>query len=96
LLHAKWSLGLEGAVLIANPVPAAREVDRAVMELHIQQALTAAAQQNIKGKELTPFLLQYIAEHTAGESLETNIALILNNAKMGAAIAVAFANSSLT
>jgi len=93
LLHAKWSLGLEGAVLIANPVPFGQEVDRAVMELHIQQALAAAAQQNIRGKELTPFLLQYIATHTAGESLETNIALILNNAKVGAGIAVAFANS---
>ena len=93
LLHAKWSLGLEGAVLIANPVPFGQEVDRAVMELHIQQAIAAAAQQNIRGKELTPFLLQYIATHTAGESLETNIALILNNAKVGAGIAVAFANS---
>lgn len=95
LLHAKWSLGLEGAVLIANPVPAAQEVDRTIMELHIQQALAAATQQNIKGKELTPFLLKYIAEHTAGESLETNIALILNNAKVGAEIAVAFANSKV-
>ncbi len=91
LLHTKWSLGLEGAVLIANPVPASQAAGRDEMELHIQQALTAGTQQNIKGKEVTPFLLKYIAEHTMGESLETNIALILNNAKVGAGIAVAFA-----
>lgn len=92
LLHTKWSLGLEGAVLIANPVPASQEAGKDEMELHIQEALTAAAQQNVKGKEVTPFLLKYIAEHTKGESLETNIALILNNAKVGAGIAVAFAD----
>lgn len=91
LLYTKWQVGLEGAVLIANPVPKAFEVDIEEMEIHIQQALTAAENQHIKGKEVTPFLLKYIADHTAGESLETNIALILNNAKVGAEIAVAFA-----
>jgi pseudouridylate synthase len=62
------------------------------MEAHIQKALDAATKQNIKGKEVTPFLLQYLAEHTHGESLQSNIALILNNAKAGAAIAVAYAS----
>lgn len=89
MLQNKWLLGLEGSVLIANPVPAAGEVGKEEMEIHIGEALTAAAQQNIKGKEVTPFLLQYIAAHTKGESLQTNIALILNNAKTGAAIATA-------
>jgi len=89
LLIAKWSLGLEGSVLIANPVPASREIERSQMEVHIQQALAAAAQLHIKGKEVTPFLLKYLATHTNGESLETDIALLLNNAKTGAAIAVA-------
>ena len=55
------------------------------------QALSASENQDIKGKEVTPFLLQYIADHTNGESLETNIALILNNAKVGAGIAVSYA-----
>ena len=91
LLHTKWTLGLAGSVLIANPVPTAQEVNRDEIEAHIQQALAAAARQNIKGKEVTPFLLQHIAAHTEGESLQTNIALILNNAGAGAAIAVAFA-----
>lgn len=90
LLHTKWSFGLSGAVLIANPVPASQETGNEAIELFIQQALTAAAENNIKGKNVTPFLLNHIATNTKGESLETNIALILNNAKMGAAIAKAF------
>lgn len=88
LLKVKWQLGLNGSVLIANPVPTAVEVPAAVMELHIQEALAAAEKANIKGKEVTPFLLKYIAEHTKGESLEANIALVINNARLAAAIAV--------
>lgn len=90
LLHTKWQLGLHGAVLIANPVPAAFEIAADEMEIHIQQALTAADNNHIRGKEVTPFILSYISSHTNGESLETNIALILNNAKVGAGIAVEF------
>ena len=90
LLHTKWALGLQGAVLIANPVPATFEIVADEMEIHIQQALTAAENNQIKGKEVTPFLLSYISNHTNGESLETNIALILNNAKLGAGIAVEY------
>jgi len=90
LLKCKWQLGLDGSVLIANPVPEKFEVNAGEMEIHIQQALTAAENQHIKGKEVTPFLLQYIANHTKGESLETNIALILNNARVGSEVAVAY------
>jgi len=61
------------------------------MEIHIQIALNAAKERKITGKEVTPFLLKYIADHTKGESLEANIALIKHNAKVGAAIAVAYA-----
>jgi len=88
LLTAKWNMGLTGSVLIANPVPAEFEIATAEMEVHIQQALNAAKQKNISGKNVTPFLLQYIAEHTKGESLEANIALIKHNAKVGAEVAV--------
>lgn len=91
LLSTKWQLGLEGSVLIANPVPAEQEIAADEMEIHIQQALDAAAAQKITGKEVTPFLLKYIADHTNGESLEANIALIKHNAKVGAEIAVAYA-----
>jgi pseudouridine-5'-phosphate glycosidase len=91
LLKTKWSLGLTGSVLIANPVPAAQEIATDEMEEHILLALQAAKEKNISGKEVTPFLLQYIANHTKGESLEANIALIKHNAKVGAGVAVAFA-----
>ena len=91
LLKTKWQLGLNGSVLIANPVPANQQIDAAIMEVHIVEALVAAKKENIIGKEITPFLLKYIADHTQGESLEANIALIKNNAKLGAEIAVAFA-----
>ncbi|MFN8290169.1 MAG: pseudouridine-5'-phosphate glycosidase [Chitinophagaceae bacterium] len=90
LLKTKWELGLTGSVLIANPVPAGQEIGPEEMEVHIQQALTAAKEKNITGKEVTPFLLKYIADHTQGESLEANIALIRHNAKAGAEIAVAY------
>jgi len=92
LLHTKWSFGLNGSVLIANPVPAENEVPADEIEIYIQQALSAAEDKKIKGKEVTPFLLQYIAHHTRGESLETNIALILNNATIGTQIVVSLYN----
>ncbi|MFM6926705.1 MAG: pseudouridine-5'-phosphate glycosidase [Ferruginibacter sp.] len=92
MLHTKWAMGLEGSVLIANPLPASQEIPKEVMETHILKALDAAERQHIKGKEVTPFLLKYLADHTDGESLQSNIALILHNASLGAKIAVAFAN----
>lgn len=92
LLTTKWKLELSGSVLIANPVPADQEIAAALMEVHIQQALAEAEARKISGKNVTPFLLQYIAGHTDGESLDTNIALIKHNAKVGAEIAVAFTN----
>jgi pseudouridine-5'-phosphate glycosidase len=89
LLHTKWALGLQGSVLIANPISADDEVPQAKMEEHILQALAAANKAGIKGKKVTPFLLQYIAQHTGGESLQANIALIKHNATVGAQIASA-------
>lgn len=89
MLQTKWQLGLEGSVMIANPIAATDEVPQHEMEQHILQALAAAQTAGIKGKEVTPFLLQYIAQHTQGESLDANIALIKHNAKAGAKIAVA-------
>jgi len=91
MLATKWKLGLNGAVLIANPVPADQEIAADEMEVYIQKALEAVKEKKIIGKEVTPFLLKYIAEHTKGESLETNIALIKHNAKIGAEIAVEYA-----
>ena len=87
MLQVKWKLGLKGSVLIANPIPTEFEVPAYIMEKYIQQALKSAAEQNIIGKDITPFILQYIAQVTSGESLTANIALIKNNAKLGAEIA---------
>ncbi len=89
LLKAKWQLGLNGSVLIANPVPKEYEISADEMETHINEALSAAKQNQIAGKDTTPFILKYIADHTHGESLEANIALIKHNAKIGTQIAVA-------
>lgn len=94
LLHTKWTLGLQGSALIANPVPAAYEVAPEKMEAHIKVALEAAAAQHVSGKEVTPFILQYLADHTKGESLEANIALIKHNAAIGAQIAQAYARKA--
>jgi pseudouridylate synthase len=91
MIDTKWKLGLAGSVLIANPIPQQYEIGTDEMEVHIQNALTAAAAKNIWGKEITPFILKYIAEHSHGESLETNIALIKHNAKTGAELAVEYA-----
>jgi pseudouridine-5'-phosphate glycosidase len=90
MLHTKWKLGLNGSVLIANPVPATEEIAAEEMEKFIQQALVAAKEKKIVGKEVTPFLLKYISENTNGESLEANIALIKHNAKLGAEISAEF------
>lgn len=92
LLKAKWGLQLNGSVLIANPVPTEFEMNQEAIEEHILKALAAADQQNVKGKEVTPFILKYIANNTQGESLEANIALIKNNAAVAAQIAVAYCN----
>ncbi|MBL7703115.1 MAG: pseudouridine-5'-phosphate glycosidase [Ferruginibacter sp.] len=91
MLKTKWAMGLEGSVLIANPLPPSLEIPKDEMEKHILTALAAADKEQVKGKEITPFLLSWLAKHTAGESLQSNIALILHNAALGAKIAVAFA-----
>ncbi len=80
-----------GGVLIANPIPDADAWDAAAIETFIAQALADADAQGIKGKAATPFLLQRMFELTGGKSLESNIALVKNNAVVAAQIAVALA-----
>ncbi|MFW5718813.1 MAG: pseudouridine-5'-phosphate glycosidase [Halanaerobium sp.] len=91
ILKAKWDIGLEGGVLIANPVPEADEIEYTVINEKIEQALTEAEEKGIRGKKLTPFLLDRIKEISDGKSLKTNISLVRNNAVVGAKIAAAFA-----
>ena len=80
-------LGLPGGQLVANPIPVADEIARAVIDPLIEQALSEAAAAQISAKAVTPFLLKRIFELSHGRSLEANIALVLNNARLGAAIA---------
>lgn len=81
-------LGLPGGQLIANPIPLDAEIARDEINPAIEQALAEAAAQGIAAKEVTPFLLDRILELTEGRSLASNIALVLNNARLGAAIAL--------
>lgn len=91
ILTAKWSLGLDGGAVIANPAPEATALPPAEVEAYIAQAVAEARAQGIKGKAETPFLLKRIAELSGGRSLAANIALVENNARLGAAVAVALA-----
>jgi pseudouridine-5'-phosphate glycosidase len=91
ILHARWTLGLEGAVLIGNPIPEESALDFETMERVIEEAIEKADAQGIHGKKLTPFLLKEIKEVTEGESYESNLVLAYNNAKVAAGIAKAYA-----
>ncbi|WP_417598307.1 pseudouridine-5'-phosphate glycosidase [Pararhodobacter oceanensis] len=82
-------LGLRGGQLVTNPIPADAEIPRAEIVPVIEEALAAAAAQNISAKEVTPFLLARIFEQTEGRSLDANIALVRNNARLAAQIAAA-------
>lgn len=89
------ALGGHGGMLIANPVPVEDEIAASEMNRHIASALTTAKARGIEGKAVTPFLLGEILELTGGESLKTNIALVLGNARLAAHIAAALASPSV-
>lgn len=86
---AHWEAGLQSAVLVANPIPERDAIPGSEMEPIISQANREAREKDIHGKEVTPFLLQRIAELTKGKSMRANLALLLNNARLGAQIAKA-------
>lgn len=90
ILAAKWTCGLEGGVLIANPIPEEFSMQKEKIDNAIEVALAEARRIGIFGKELTPFLLEKIKELTGGESLSANIELVKNNAAVAARIAVAY------
>jgi len=86
-IHVKSVCGLGGGLLVINPIPEEYAMDEAEMTAQIDKAIAAANEQGIKGKEITPFLLDKIKTLTEGRSLAANIKLVLNNARLGAAIA---------
>ena len=89
----RGALDLPGGQLVANPIPTEAEIPSEVLAPHIAKALAESEVQGIAAKAVTPFLLQRIFELTHGASLEANIALVLNNARLGAAIAVELAKT---
>jgi pseudouridine-5'-phosphate glycosidase len=88
ILRTKWDLGLKGGALIANPIPEEYSMDADLITRVIEDAVKEAEVLGIKGKDTTPFLLAKIKEITGGESLESNIQLVYNNARLAAEIAV--------
>ncbi|CEQ14191.1 indigoidine synthase A family protein [[Clostridium] sordellii] len=86
-LKAKWDLDLKGGMVIGNPIPEIFEMDYDTINNAIETALKEADENNITGKKVTPFLLDKVKTITAGKSLEANIELVYNNAKVAAQIA---------
>ena len=88
-MHAKWSLGLSGGIVVGVPVPAGAALDQPRIDSVIEDALAQSRRAGVVGKAITPFLLQHVAENTDGDSLKANIALAINNARVAAEIAAA-------
>ena len=90
MMKAKWAMDLKGGIVVANPIPSEAEIPATEIAPTIEAAITEVKAQNIIGKNVTPFLLKRLAEITQGRSLAANIALVKNNAKLAAEIAVAY------
>jgi len=92
-MRTKWELGLDGGTVIAVPIPEEHALRSEEIDGFIQEALAEMRRQGITGKDTTPFLLASIAERTGGRSLEANIRLVINNARVAAQIAAEFAGT---
>jgi pseudouridine-5'-phosphate glycosidase len=84
-------MGINGGMLVTNPIPKEKGIDAEVIAAHIDTALKAAARDGVSGKDVTPYLLDQMFKLTGGESLTANIALVENNARLAAKIAKAIA-----
>jgi pseudouridine-5'-phosphate glycosidase len=91
VMKAKWDLGIAGGIVVANPIPVEDEIPADEIGVIIEQALADMDALGIHGKDATPYLLGRIVEITGGASLTANIALVKNNAHLGAEVAAAFA-----
>jgi pseudouridylate synthase len=96
LLRTKWALGLSGGAVVANPIPEENAMEESEINSIIESALKEAGERNIAGKEVTPFLLGRVKELTEGKSLTANIALVKNNARVGAELAVKYESMKKT
>ena len=88
MYKAQKALDFKGGMLVTNPIPEEYSMDKALIDAAIEKALSDAAAAGIKGKATTPFLLARVVELTGGDSLESNIKLVLNNAALAAETAV--------
>ena len=91
MMKAKWAMDLKGGIVVANPIPIEAEIPAIEIAPTLEKAIAEAKDLGVHGKNLTPFLLARLAELTEGRSLIANIALVKNNAKLAAEIAVAYA-----
>lgn len=87
-LKSKWDLGLNGGMVIGNPIPEEYQMDYDTINTAIEKALKEAEEKGIKGKEITPFLLAKVKDITGGASLDSNIRLVYNNVKVASRLAV--------
>nr|WP_275422077.1 pseudouridine-5'-phosphate glycosidase [Fervidibacillus halotolerans] len=90
MIETKWGLGLNGGILITNPIPEEHSLEESFINGIIEKALEEAKKEKIHGKKVTPFLLSRVKDLTEGKSLVANIALVKNNARLAAEIAVNF------
>lgn len=93
-LRIQWEMGLRSGVVIANPPPAAEALPRKEVEAILAKGLEQAAREGIQGKAVTPYLLSVMAKESGGRTLKTNIALLVNNARLAAQVAVAYAQAT--
>lgn len=91
IFKAQRDLDYKGGMLVTNPIPEEYAMDKTIIDAAIEKALSEAKEQGIHGKETTPFLLAKVVELTGGDSLESNIKLVLNNAKVAARTAACLA-----
>lgn len=91
-LKTKWDLDLKGGMVVANPIEEKYQMDHDLINKAIQDAIIEANKKGIKGKESTPFLLSKVKDITEGQSLESNIQLVYNNARLAAKVALELSN----
>jgi pseudouridine-5'-phosphate glycosidase len=95
VMKSKWQLGMGGGLVVANPIPEPFELPRERIDQATEQALHEARTQGISGKAVTPFLLDRVNALTGGDSLVSNIQLVLNNARLAARVAIAYAGLAI-
>lgn len=96
MIQTKWELGLDGGIVVANPIPEEDAMEEGLIANVIEKALSEARDKQIGGKQVTPFLLGKVKELTDGKSLVANIALVKNNARVGAKIAASLAKQRIS